>query len=66
MYFQGAETLIQLLDLAKERIPSDVWSKTPLVLKATAGLRLLPEEKANALLKEVWKLLITIIILIYS
>lgn len=30
---------------------------TPLILKATAGLRLLPTEKADDLLKEVKKLL---------
>lgn len=51
--FQGAESLLPLLKLAKERIPEQYWSSTPLVLKATAGLRLLPDEKAEALLLEV-------------
>lgn len=34
-------------------MPSSHWKKTPVVLKATAGLRLLPEHKAEALLSEV-------------
>ncbi|XP_066957769.1 ectonucleoside triphosphate diphosphohydrolase 5-like isoform X2 [Macrobrachium rosenbergii] len=54
---EGAKSLIPLLELAKGRIPQEHWSSTPLVLKATAGLRLLPEEKAEALLQEVRKLL---------
>ena len=52
-FFQGAESLLHLIELAKERIPRDKWSSTPLVLKATAGLRLLPTDKADALLLEV-------------
>lgn len=51
--FQGAESLLPLLQLARERIPEQYWSSTPLVLKATAGLRLLPNEKAEALLLHV-------------
>uniref|UniRef100_A0A673AS73 nucleoside diphosphate phosphatase n=1 Tax=Sphaeramia orbicularis TaxID=375764 RepID=A0A673AS73_9TELE len=43
----------ELLKIAKKTIPEDEWKRTPVVLKATAGLRLLPEDKANALLKEV-------------
>uniref|UniRef100_A0A8C7CR95 Uncharacterized protein n=1 Tax=Oncorhynchus kisutch TaxID=8019 RepID=A0A8C7CR95_ONCKI len=35
-----------ILEVAQDGIPS-VWSSTPLVLKATAGLRLLPGEKAT-------------------
>ncbi|XP_045120432.1 ectonucleoside triphosphate diphosphohydrolase 5-like isoform X3 [Portunus trituberculatus] len=54
---KGAESLLPLLKLAKERIPEQYWSSTPLVLKATAGLRLLPDEKAEALLLEVKKVL---------
>ncbi|XP_071541728.1 ectonucleoside triphosphate diphosphohydrolase 5-like isoform X6 [Panulirus ornatus] len=50
---KGAESLVPLLELAKKRIPRQSWASTPLVLKATAGLRLLPSEKAEALLKEV-------------
>ncbi|XP_023392782.1 protein FAM161B isoform X3 [Pteropus vampyrus] len=50
---QGAETVQGLLEVAKDSIPRSHWKKTPVVLKATAGLRLLPEQKAQALLFEV-------------
>ncbi|XP_030069668.1 nucleoside diphosphate phosphatase ENTPD5 isoform X3 [Microcaecilia unicolor] len=50
---QGAETIRGLLEVAKDAVPSSHWKKTPVVLKATAGLRLLPEKKAQALLSEV-------------
>ncbi|XP_043913635.1 ectonucleoside triphosphate diphosphohydrolase 6 [Protopterus annectens] len=43
----------ELLDVAKASIPSNLWRSTPLVLKATAGLRLLPGEKAMQLLNKV-------------
>ncbi|XP_075720601.1 ectonucleoside triphosphate diphosphohydrolase 6 [Rhinoderma darwinii] len=39
-----------LLHIAIEEIPERLRRSTPLVLKATAGLRLLPEEKAQKLL----------------
>lgn len=39
--------------MAKQDIPFDFWKATPLVLKATAGLRLLPGEKAQKLLQKV-------------
>ncbi|EGW01649.1 Ectonucleoside triphosphate diphosphohydrolase 5 [Cricetulus griseus] len=50
---QGAETVQALLEVAKDSIPRSHWKRTPVVLKATAGLRLLPEQKAQALLLEV-------------
>uniref|UniRef100_A0A8C0JTF6 Ectonucleoside triphosphate diphosphohydrolase 5 n=1 Tax=Canis lupus dingo TaxID=286419 RepID=A0A8C0JTF6_CANLU len=50
---QGAETVQGLLEVAKDSIPQSHWKRTPVVLKATAGLRLLPEQKAQALLFEV-------------
>ncbi|KAH0620508.1 hypothetical protein JD844_021037 [Phrynosoma platyrhinos] len=50
---KGAETVRQLLDMAKEAVPPSHWKKTPVVLKATAGLRLLAEHKAQALLSKV-------------
>ncbi|GCB64337.1 ectonucleoside triphosphate diphosphohydrolase 5 [Scyliorhinus torazame] len=53
---QGAETVRELLDVAKQTIPSTHWHTTPVVLKATGGLRLLPEQKAQALLLEVQEL----------
>ncbi|KAF0044419.1 hypothetical protein F2P81_003577 [Scophthalmus maximus] len=49
----GGNTVRQLLKIAKKTVPEDEWKRTPVVLKATAGLRLLPEDKASALLKEV-------------
>lgn len=39
--------------MAIDAVPPHLWKKTPVVLKATAGLRLLSEEKAQALLLEV-------------
>ncbi|XP_029972615.1 ectonucleoside triphosphate diphosphohydrolase 5 [Salarias fasciatus] len=50
---EGGNTVRQLLKIAKKTVPEDDWSRTPVVLKATAGLRLLPEDKAHALLREV-------------
>ncbi|NWU98318.1 ENTP5 diphosphohydrolase, partial [Upupa epops] len=50
---KGAETVKRLLDVAIDAVPHLLWKKTPVVLKATAGLRLLSEEKAQALLVEV-------------
>ncbi|XP_040285587.1 ectonucleoside triphosphate diphosphohydrolase 6 [Bufo bufo] len=43
----------ELLDIAIKEIPEHLCRSTPLVLKATAGLRLLPEEKAQKLLDTV-------------
>ena len=42
-----------LLDKATQYVPHTSWGSTPLALKATAGLRLLSEETAQQLLKEV-------------
>lgn len=39
--------------MAIDAVPPHLWKNTPVVLKATAGLRLLSEEKAQALLSEV-------------
>ena len=50
---KGAETVEELLEVAKDSVPRSHWKRTPVVLKATAGLRLLPEQKAEALLFEV-------------
>ncbi|KAK2503346.1 hypothetical protein MC885_010056 [Smutsia gigantea] len=43
----------ELLAAAKRDIPFGFWKATPLILKATAGLRLLPGEKAQKLLQKV-------------
>ncbi|KAG7233266.1 hypothetical protein INR49_007346 [Caranx melampygus] len=42
--------IMELLEVAKSSVPPSAWSTTPVVLKATAGLRLLPGEKATHLL----------------
>ncbi|XP_058448573.1 ectonucleoside triphosphate diphosphohydrolase 5 isoform X2 [Malaya genurostris] len=55
---EGAATIEKLLQEAKNVIPKDKWKDTPLVLKATAGLRLLSPEQAEGLLqacKELFK-----------
>ncbi|XP_026633848.1 ectonucleoside triphosphate diphosphohydrolase 6 isoform X2 [Microtus ochrogaster] len=50
---KSAQGIQELLNVAKQHIPYDFWKATPLVLKATAGLRLLPGEKAQKLLQKV-------------
>lgn len=45
--------ILQLLEVAQSSVPPSLWSRTPVVLKATAGLRLLPGEKAKHLLDTV-------------
>lgn len=52
----AAKSLTMLLDEAKTVIPQSEWSRTLLTMKATAGLRLLPENKANGILEECRKL----------
>ncbi|UYV83485.1 ENTPD5 [Cordylochernes scorpioides] len=50
---RAAFSLVPLLSAALKRVPSDRWATTPLLLKATAGLRLLTDAQANAILHEV-------------
>ncbi|XP_076599602.1 ectonucleoside triphosphate diphosphohydrolase 6 [Chaetodon auriga] len=45
--------IMELLELAESSIPPSMWNVTPVVLKATAGLRLLDGEKAKHLLDQV-------------
>lgn len=45
-----------LLESAKKTIPQDKQASTPIFLLATAGMRLLPEDQATAILDEVRKL----------
>ncbi|KAF1375342.1 hypothetical protein PFLUV_G00218820 [Perca fluviatilis] len=45
--------ILELLEVAKSSIPLSSWNATPVVLKATAGLRLLPGDKAKHLLDTV-------------
>lgn len=42
-----------LVTFLKETIPEDTWEQTPIWLKATAGLRMLPEDKSVAILNSV-------------
>jgi len=49
----GADTITELLALALERVPQDKRSSVPVTLKATAGLRLLPEDQSQALIAAV-------------
>lgn len=49
----AAHSLSPLLKSAMERIPPDLHQCTPMVMKATAGLRLLPEESVDGILKNV-------------
>lgn len=50
---QSGQGIKELLEVAKKEVPMELWKFTPLVLKATAGLRLLPGEKAQKLLEKV-------------
>ncbi|XP_063295043.1 nucleoside diphosphate phosphatase ENTPD5 [Pelobates fuscus] len=54
---KGADTVRMLLDLAQNVVPGTHWHRTPVIFKATAGLRLLPEHQAEALLSEVRRIL---------
>lgn len=47
-----AKSLKILLDKAKSKIPKDRWASTPMSLRATAGLRLLPESQAQNIIEE--------------
>ena len=49
----GADTISELLEMAKQRIPESKRAVTPVTLKATAGLRLLPTDQSQALLDTV-------------
>ncbi|XP_073783336.1 ectonucleoside triphosphate diphosphohydrolase 6 isoform X1 [Danio rerio] len=50
---KSKEGILELLNVAKDTVPEVLWSSTPLMLRATAGLRLLPGEKATILLDKV-------------
>ena len=53
---QVEEYMTPLLESAKKTIPEDKQASTPIFLLATAGMRLLPEDQAGAILNEVRKL----------
>lgn len=48
----GARSLMPLLSSAKNYVPESLHSVTPILLKATAGLRMLKTEEADSLLQE--------------
>lgn len=50
---KGAESLRKMLNLALSVVPSELQAETPITLKATAGLRLLPEKNSSAILQKV-------------
>ena len=47
---EAVQSLVPLLQQAWRRVPRDLRRCTPIVLKATAGLRLLPSEKVSNIL----------------
>uniref|UniRef100_A0AAQ4RNX6 nucleoside diphosphate phosphatase n=1 Tax=Gasterosteus aculeatus aculeatus TaxID=481459 RepID=A0AAQ4RNX6_GASAC len=49
----AGHTVRTLLKVAKKTVPRLEWKRCPLVLRATAGLRLLAEDKAQVLLQQV-------------
>jgi ectonucleoside triphosphate diphosphohydrolase 5/6 len=53
---EGAKQVNKLLDEARNYIPKELWPKTPLVLKATAGLRMLGSGQADNILNAIKEL----------
>ncbi|CAL8315969.1 unnamed protein product [Merluccius merluccius] len=49
----AAHTVRTLLKVAKKTVPRLEWKRTPVILRATAGFRLLAPDKAQALLRQV-------------
>lgn len=49
----AGESLKGLIDFVKTKVDQSEWSNTPIWLKATAGLRLLPVETSELILKSV-------------
>jgi apyrase len=50
---KAAESLAPLLKLAEETVPKEQQAETAIMVGATAGLRLLPDGKADIILEEV-------------
>ncbi|CAH4027984.1 unnamed protein product [Pieris brassicae] len=50
---KGANTIVQLIKKAEFLTPVDKRRSTPVIVRATAGLRLLPADKAKQLVQEV-------------
>ncbi|PRD24085.1 UNVERIFIED_CONTAM: Ectonucleoside triphosphate diphosphohydrolase 5 [Trichonephila clavipes] len=51
----AANSVLHLLDKAKAVVPSSVWIETPVALRATAGLRLLPSALSESILDAISK-----------
>lgn len=51
--FQGSHSIQELLQKSDAIIPKEQQRSTPVALKATAGLRLLPSNSSKQLLEEV-------------
>lgn len=49
---KAAENIHELIKAARTAIPPTLWNHTPIVMKATAGLRLLPDDQADSILFE--------------
>lgn len=50
---QAGPALTPLIDFAKEHVPPELWGSTKLILKATAGMRLLPKEQSSKVMENV-------------
>ena len=48
-----ASYLEKFIDSAKEIVPEDKWTSTPILVLATAGMRLLPEADQDAIMDKV-------------
>lgn len=53
---EAAQSLVPLMDFALTHVPVNLQSCTPVLLRATAGLRLIGAAKADAILKEIQNL----------
>lgn len=58
IFFQGSHSIEELLQKSDAIIPKEQRKTTPVALKATAGLRLLPSNSSKQLLEEVIILLL--------
>lgn len=52
---EGAKVVVDLIKEADVFIPKDKKAVTPLVIRATAGLRALPKDKSDDLIKHLEK-----------
>lgn len=48
---EAGSSLLTLISFAKRHVPEALWGRTPFIVAATAGLRLLPQDTANAILE---------------